>query len=473
MSCGIHRRFRNVAPEEVMLTGCGIIITLSLMLTASPAIATESPPQTATCQIERIEILEERRHQSTFKFKPIYNMDQDTCHGKVQWRFVMKSCNQSEEGPVTQTCSGNKEDVCKINMEGSYQVQMNGKIISECFTLPGIFLEPRATLVLRDTSVHLSIKPDERVESWNLTAYEAIAKRNEKNPVCSKERVPEILPQLFEKPFLRGNSFSVPFSFSLDKCYCFKIKPNGYDIELGFPTSVIKSMCRPVSSEPLPPVAARENHTWIIVGVVVVAVLLMSIMACVIGIQLRRRRMISAFHREGKNLVEVSQNVLVIYAQQERSHTRRVRELVRSLQSSGKSKIYDVHANADRGKLVDPNEWLRQRIMRDRILILLSPTLRQHLEIVFSVKRNLTAKENGYTVDAAGMDPTLVHALRILIGENDYSKIFVASFSSEQFEEAAGDFSEAITKERRYTLPEHLQELKTDMLFVRENKGYV
>ncbi|XP_064099674.1 uncharacterized protein LOC135210758 [Macrobrachium nipponense] len=456
-----------------MLAGCGIITSLSLMLIACPAVASESQPPAGRCQIERIDILEVRPHQSTFRFKPFYNLDYDTCHGKVKWKFVMKDCNSSEPDAVEHSCTGDKEDICKVDMEGSYKVALNETtIISDCFTLPGLLVVPRAALVLRDSHVELDLKPDIRVQSWNLTAYKAFANRDEVNPECSSDRLTEIQIPLFEEPFIERNSFSFPYEFSLDQCYCFKIRPNGYDTELTFPRGVIKSLCRPVRTNSLPPTPPTpENHTLVIVCVVViVAILLVPLMVCVIIIQLRkRRRMIPGLPQEGQNLIEVPRDVLVIYARQE-SHSRRVCELVRSLQSAGKSKIHDIHANTDDGKHADPNEWLRQRIMKDRILILLSPALRKHLEVVFSLKRSLIAEEIGYTEDGLGMNPALVHALRILVGQNDYSKIFIASFSSERFEEEAGDFSEILTRERRYTLPEHLEELKVDMMLVREKE---
>ncbi|XP_068231175.1 uncharacterized protein [Palaemon carinicauda] len=414
-------------------------------------VQSEGEPLAKDCEIVRIEP-QVNPVLSTFNFTPMYNLDPAICHGKVYWSFVIKNCNEEEQSPITLTCSGVKDHVCLVIMEGRYKVQMNGRDISECFMMPGLSVVPTAVLTLRDTYVSLKIRPDERVKSWNVTGYEASADPNETDPKCSKERIPPYSRPLFEEAGVKGNSkVKIPGNFTHNECYCFKIRPNGYSSKLTVLNAVIGSSCRPLTTQTKP----QGNQTAIIMTIVVIVIILITVMICLVVRKLKLSQMRPVISEDGNLLTGVPHNVLVIYAKDEDSHCRRVNELIKELQSSEKSKIYDIHTHIGQEKLADPNEWLQKRLREDRILILLSLSLKQHMEIVFSTKE-----------EKEGTNPALVHSLRSLVGLNDYSKVFVARFSSELLGEESGDYTEILTKGRRYALPANLEELKRNMLII-------
>ncbi|XP_068231177.1 uncharacterized protein [Palaemon carinicauda] len=284
------------------------------------------------------------------------------------------------------------------------------------------------------------------------SGVKASADPNETDPKCSKERIPPYSRPLFEEAGVKGNSkVKIPGNFTHNECYCFKIRPNGYSSKLTVLNAVIGSSCRPLTTQTKP----QGNQTAIIMTIVVIVIILITVMICLVVRKLKLSQMRPVISEDGNLLTGVPHNVLVIYAKDEDSHCRRVNELIKELQSSEKSKIYDIHTHIGQEKLADPNEWLQKRLREDRILILLSLSLKQHMEIVFSTKE-----------EKEGTNPALVHSLRSLVGLNDYSKVFVARFSSELLGEESGDYTEILTKGRRYALPANLEELKRNMLII-------
>ncbi|XP_050728306.1 uncharacterized protein LOC127004526 isoform X2 [Eriocheir sinensis] len=300
--------------------------------------------------------------------------------------------------------------------------------------------------------LHLGIKSDKRIRSWNLTIFTCL---KEDCTGCAEKKLMDDV----------GNQtvLKIEEHFVLDECYCFRLVPNIYGTcEPSLSRYLFKHLtsCFPQdwSERQDNSIVINKGSSWWVVpfGVLVAVEFLVctSVAVSAAWKYFRTEKFKYTTPTAAGEVRRTSPSVLILYAQDIVAHLSQVSQLKMWLKDVLLCEVFDIFDDTNLEKLADPSWWLQEIISKSsvKIVLVLSPQIENFLHPLIAtdakpdISPDCLSQELNNKLLLAGIKYLLQPGLVV-----NYDRVFTVSFGTVNVGSNAGPLVES----RRYILPQH------------------